>query len=749
MTHLRATSLLTHLALAASGLCLAIVAMPLLLEMPFVLVAYLLFVGWSWRLGGQWILPAWAANLLALVIAAGAIGYVLLRVHSEFAFEWTHEIPVQVALLPLLAPVLMALLLVRLVRSRTHRDALQLHGIALLQVALGCVLASGTLFGFFLAAYFVLGLCSLAAHEARRRRRESLPINDLASPPKGARSWPRFGLIWLALVLLVAAPLFLLTPRLDGPDWEPLSRMGNPKTRSTFAKTGFSEEIDLRRVGTLSNDEAIAFTVTITNLEGNSPSRLPGDQRWRGTVLDRYESGVWRSELTSFSNATMFMAGTSATSVGRGTSRLLFQFQGKTSSLFLAEPIYPEPTPGRLPIAVIEPSRQRPSLFFEAGGTVLSSTYLPHPSYRYTQDIDPSASRTRYPAVRVSDVYQLRLLRCSAPGMADLTARLLSNLVEEEPLRRAIRDRHPDGSGRNPLPHQLEPLPPDSWARIAGLLENHLARSGSYTYDMASSRADLALDPTVDFLTNVRRGSCERYASGLALMLRSIGIPARIVKGYRGWDLESGQYVVRQRHAHAWVEALVPAEGPGPLRMDWITLDPEPSREEEPASSTIARWWEQGRRGGQSFWQEMVLGYGSRRQSALWEDLSAKGRFMVSSLSLLVASLILRRIVRRLRRRRVGPRETFALGTLFARLRVLLLARCKLALLPAQTPAELAELARPLLAGDPATRDLADLPARVVESYYKERYGRISAAPAEVAALSAGLDRLARVGQAF
>ena len=102
---------------------------------------------------------------------------------------------------------------------------------------------------------------------------------------------------------------------------------------------------------------------------------------------------------------------------------------------------------------------------------------------------------------------------------------------------------------------------------------------------MTSSRVDPSLDPTVDFLTNVRRGTCERYASALTLMLRSVGIPARIVKGYRGWDLEAGQYVVRQRHSHAWVEALVPADGPGPLRMEWLTLDPTPSREEAPAES--------------------------------------------------------------------------------------------------------------------------------------------------------------------
>jgi transglutaminase-like putative cysteine protease len=733
MTTARTASLFEHLTFAASGLCLAVVAMALLPEMPFVLIAYLILLGWSWRLAGRWVLPAWAANLLALVIAGGAAGFVALRVQGEFIYEWIRDMPLQVAILPLLAPVLMLLLLVRLFRARTPDDVLQMHGIALLQVVLACVLASGTLFGFLLAAYLVLGLCSLAINEARLQRRESAPV---AESPIGPRWW-RFGLAWLLLVLLVGVPLFLITPRLDGPDWEPLSRAGSSRTRLVLAKTGFSEEIDLRRVGTLTTDEAVAFTVKMTDLDGVGQNLLPADQRWRGPVLDRYERGVWRSELTSFSSSTMFLSETPAEAAGRASSRLHFQFQGRTSSLFLAEPIYPAAVPGKLPLAVSEPAGLRPSLFFEAGGTVLSSTYLPHTTYRYTQDVDPGASHASYPAVRVSDVYQIRLLRCGVPGVEELTTRLLAGLVEDDALRQAIRE-----TARPP--RRLEPLPPESWARIARLLAGHLAHSGSYAYDMNATRVDTSLDPTVDFLTNVRRGTCERYASSLALMLRSVGIPARIVKGYRGWDLEAGQYVVRQSHSHAWVEALVPAEGPGPLRMEWLTLDPTPSRERPPAESVIARWWEQGRRTGQSFWQEMILGYGSRRQSALWEDLPAKARLAGGVLFLAASALASFRLARRFRRRRVGRREPFASGTLFARLRVILLARWDLALAPTRTPAELAELARPLVAADPATGDLADLPARVVESYYRERYGRIPADPAEVAALSAGLDRLSR-----
>ena len=189
----------------------------------------------------------------------------------------------------------------------------------------------------------------------------------------------------------------------------------------------------------------------------------------------------------------------------------------------------------------------------------------------------------------------------------------------------------------------------------------------------------------------------------------------------------------------------MPADGPGPLRMEWLMLDPTPSREEAPADSALARWWEQGRRTGQSFWQEMVLGYGSRRQSALWEDLPAKGRFAGGVLFLAGSRWPRFRLARRFRRRgtraagvvrlghpiRQAPRHPD--GALEAR-----------AVARRGPPPSWPNSARPLVAADTAAGDLADLPARVVESYYRERYGRIPAGPAEVAALSAGLDRLSR-----
>ncbi len=82
------------------------------------------------------------------------------------------------------------------------------------------------------------------------------------------------------------------------------------------------------------------------------------------------------------------------------------------------------------------------------------------------------------------------------------------------------------------------------------------------------------VDPVIDFLTRDRSGHCEYFASGFALMARAMGVPARVVGGYRVTEYNplAERWLVRQRNAHAWVEAWVAGEG-------WVTFDPTPSVE--------------------------------------------------------------------------------------------------------------------------------------------------------------------------
>src|SRR4029077_12467513 len=66
-------------------------------------------------------------------------------------------------------------------------------------------------------------------------------------------------------------------------------------------------------------------------------------------------------------------------------------------------------------------------------------------------------------------------------------------------------------------------------------------------------------DPVDAFLFDSRRGFCEHYASSFVVLARAAGIPARVVTGYQGGEMNptGGYMIVRQSDAHAWTEALI------------------------------------------------------------------------------------------------------------------------------------------------------------------------------------------------
>ena len=98
----------------------------------------------------------------------------------------------------------------------------------------------------------------------------------------------------------------------------------------------------------------------------------------------------------------------------------------------------------------------------------------------------------------------------------------------------------PDADGSD----AVRVLPPEEWERVGRALEKHLAQSGEYGYTLDLRRQDASLDPAMDFLVNVKAGHCERFASALALMLRSQGVPSRVVVGFRGAaDQGNGVYM--------------------------------------------------------------------------------------------------------------------------------------------------------------------------------------------------------------
>src|SRR5205807_1958923 len=78
--------------------------------------------------------------------------------------------------------------------------------------------------------------------------------------------------------------------------------------------------------------------------------------------------------------------------------------------------------------------------------------------------------------------------------------------------------------------------------------------------------------PLVGFVAQTRAGYCQYFAGAMALMLRYLGIPARVAVGFAGpaYDRASGTWLVTDRDAHAWVEVWFP-------RYGWLPFDPTPA----------------------------------------------------------------------------------------------------------------------------------------------------------------------------
>jgi transglutaminase-like putative cysteine protease len=113
-------------------------------------------------------------------------------------------------------------------------------------------------------------------------------------------------------------------------------------------------------------------------------------------------------------------------------------------------------------------------------------------------------------------------------------------------------------------------------------LRLHLRRE--YRYSLHFERTPL-VDPVVDFLTKRREGHCEYFASALALLGRTAGVSTRVVGGYRVAERNpfGGYHVVREKNAHAWVEAWVDGA--------WVTFDATPPSAIPYNQQHNGSWW--------------------------------------------------------------------------------------------------------------------------------------------------------------
>lgn len=214
-----------------------------------------------------------------------------------------------------------------------------------------------------------------------------------------------------------------------------------------------------------------------------------------------------------------------------------------------------------------------------------------------------------------------------------------------------------DASASDPATLALPPLP----ARVRSLARELTAGAGTraeavdavvghlrstYRYRLDSAVPERGEDPVDHFLFEAREGFCEQFASAAAVLLRSVGVPARVAVGYAGGDQVEGGRLLRGTDGHAWVEVEYPEVG-------WVAVDPTAGSRLSDASSNAVLTWLRAHGTGAA-----LLALGGAATAALVVVGVAVLRRRREELSLDALEKALRRLDRRLGGDRRRPDET-------------------------------------------------------------------------------------------
>ncbi len=293
-------------------------------------------------------------------------------------------------------------------------------------------------------------------------------------------------------------------------------------------------------------------------------------------------------------------------------------------------------------------------------------------------------------------------------------------------------------------------------ADAARAIEAWLSSEFEYTLELPGA------DPSLEhFLFERKAGHCEYFATAMAVLLRSLGVPARVVTGFYGgsWNEAGGYHTVRQNEAHAWVEVWLPEEG------GWVRFDPTPpaGRGAGAPERGLLRRLEDLWDAVQDRWSRWVIDYDLRTQlrllrralSALRRALSGSGGPGAAAIGrgllwLLLGAGLVAALLVALRRRRAPARPgRRARGSAEMRraqkvLRALEtgLGKVGLARRPEETTEEFARrLAQHM---DPVWSQRA---ARLVRRYEETRFGGRSLSSGEMRVLLGEARRIARAAR--
>ena len=313
----------------------------------------------------------------------------------------------------------------------------------------------------------------------------------------------------------LAAALFLLFPA-------PVRTVVGHAGRSERGSTGLSNSMSPGSISRLLESDEIAFRA---RFEGTPPAhdRL----YWRGPVFGTFNGRTWSPIVRAPNEAPPLNIEADPT-LGRSAYEVTLE-PHKRDWLFALE------APAALPKLDAMQTRLTPEMQLLAGGL--------DPGTHPLRDALPHRFPTRCPGSTPPNLHD----------WVELPAGYNPRTLQfAEELRSRVRRDSTDSPTRD--------------TQLVNAVLDHLRRGG-YSYTLTPPA--LGRNSVDEFLFDTRQGFCEHYSSAFVFLMRALAVPARVVTGYQGGELNpvDGFMTVRQSDAHAWTEVWLPGRG-------WVRVDP-------------------------------------------------------------------------------------------------------------------------------------------------------------------------------
>ncbi|MGB1271497.1 MAG: transglutaminase TgpA family protein, partial [Endozoicomonas sp.] len=424
------------------------------------------------------------------------------------SFGWSFNLEMAVS-------VLVTGYALKVLEMKSRRDALVVVYIGFFVVATGGLYSQSLVQGL----YLLVCITALVAAMQALYQPSYGPFQG-GSPTSSIR----FAAVMMVQAVPLTLVLFVFIPRM-GPFWV-------VSWPSTDARTGLSESMSPGDIARLSRSYETVFRA---EFEGRIPE--PEERYWRAMVLDQYDGREWRKiSLEDLQLPVIPSASEKALD-----ERFWMTENPETSGWWLLDngtAVYDY-------LVMLEPGGQRwlpvlgPAYASVEQSQVLRTMTLESREPVFTRKVYRPDPRTPL-ASSITLPGWLRALNTFLPASVN-------------PESRALALKLYKAAGQDPM------------AMARGVMAYFRQAPFFYTLNPPL----MGNDEIDDFLFHQRQGFCEHYASSFVFLMRSVGIPARIVTGFQGGEYLTGArlLLVRQLDAHAWAEIWVDGAG-------WIRFDP-------------------------------------------------------------------------------------------------------------------------------------------------------------------------------